>query len=107
MTVYYPDTIMQRYTLDQTSTGVYGEPVKEYVYTDDITVDLQIERNNEIREQYGVEKQNLYTIHADINTSLESTDQLELHGERYYILGEVKEYDKFHHYKKAHLIKER
>lgn len=106
--IHFPDTTLQRYTLQTSGTGVYGETVEEYVYTDDIVVDFQNESNVEIAKQYGVELQNLYTIYLDINTPLNDTDQLrDTEGNRYHIIGQVQHYKKFHRYTKAHIVRER
>lgn len=106
--IYYPDTLLKRYTYTDTSTGIYGETVQKYEYTDDILVDFQEESNQEIAKDYGVELQNLYKIYADINTPLNDTDQLEdQNGTVYHIVGNVKHYKKFHKYQKAHLVRER
>ena len=106
--IHFPDTTLQRYTLQTSGTGVYGETVEEYVYTDDIVVDFQNESNVEIAKQYGVELQNLYTIYSDISTPLDDTDQLrDTEGNRYHIIGQVQRYPKFHRYTKAHIVRER
>jgi len=106
--IHFPDTTLQRYTLQTSGTGVYGETVGEYVYTDDIVVDFQNESNVEIAKQYGVELQNLYKIYLDINTPLNDTDQLrDKEGNRYHIIGQVQHYKKFHRYTKAHIVRER
>ena len=106
--IYYPDTLLKRYTYTDQSTGIYGETVQTYEYTDDITVDFQEESNQEIAKEYGVELQNLYKIYADITVELNDTDQLEdQQGTRYHIVGNVKHYKKFHKYQKAHLVRER
>ena len=106
--IHFPDTTLQRYTLQTSGTGVYGETVEEYVYTDDIVVDFQNESNVEIAKQYGVELQNLYTIYLDIDTPLSDTDQLrDSKGDRYHIIGQVQRYPKFHKYTKAHIVRER
>jgi len=106
--IHFPDTTLQRYTLQTSGTGVYGETVEEYVYTDDIVVDFQNESNVEIAKTYGVELQNLYTIYLDINTPLDDTDQLrDENGNRYHIIGQVQQYPKFHRYTKAHIVRER
>lgn len=106
--IHFPDTTLQRYTLQTSGTGVYGETVEEYVYTDDIVVDFQNESNVEIAKQYGVELQNLYTIYLDLSTPLGDTDQLrDTEGDRYHIIGQVQHYKKFHKYTKAHIVRER
>lgn len=105
--IYFPDTVMQRYTLTTSGKGVYGETRQTYVYSDDIMVDFQNENNNEVAKAYGVELQNLYKIYTDINTPLEDTDHLVLNGDVYHIIGNIKRYTKFHKYQKAHLKLER
>ena len=106
--IHFPDTTLQRYTLQTSGTGVYGETVEEYVYTDDIVVDFQNESNVEIAKSYGVELQNLYTIYLDLDTPLSDTDQLrDGEGNRYHIIGQVQRYPKFHRYTKAHIVRER
>ena len=106
--IQFPNATLHRYSLFENGRGVYGETVTEYVYVDDITVDFQNENNVEIAKDYGVELQNLYKIYVDLNTPLLDTDQLrDDKGRTYHILGNIKEYDHFHHYKKAHLARER
>ncbi len=106
--IHFPDTTLQRYTLHSSGTGVYGETITEYVYTDDIQVDFQNESNVEIAKSYGVELQNLYRIYLDQSTPLSDTDQLrDNNGNRYHIIGQVQRYPKFHKYAKAHIVRER
>ena len=106
--IHFPDTTLQRYTLQTSGSGVYGETVEEYVYTDDIVVDFQNESNVEIAKQYGVELQNLYKVYLDLDTPLGDTDQLrDTEGNRYHIIGQVQRYPKFHRYTKAHIVRER
>lgn len=106
--IHFPDTTLQRYTLQTSGTGVYGETVEEYVYTDDIVVDFQNESNVEIAKSYGVELQNLYKVYLDLDTPLDDTDQLrDEDGNRYHIIGQVQRYPKFHRYTKAHIVRER
>ena len=107
--IFFPNKQMQRYTYTaQEGAGVYGETVYTYEYVDTITVDFQNESNAEIMKQYGEERGNLYTIHTDLQTNLNSNDRLvDERGNVYTITGEVMEYDHFHNYKVAHLIHER
>ena len=102
--IFFPDKTMQRYVLTTNGKGVYGETRQTYVYADDILVDFQNESNHEVAKAYGVELQNLYKIYTDINTTINDTDHLELEGNVYHIIGNVKRYTKFHNYQKAHLI---
>jgi len=106
--IYFPDTILQRYTYTSTGTGAYGEPKKEYEYADDILVDFQNDNNQELAQQYGVELENLYKIYLDINVTLNDNDKLEdADGNRYHIIGNVMKYKHFHNYQKANLVLER
>lgn len=106
--IHFPDKTLKRYTYTKQKTDIYGANIHEYEYNDDILVDFQNENNSEVREQYGVEKDNLYKIYIDKNTTLNSSDELEDEdGNRYSIIGEVMEYNHFHNYKKVHLIRKR
>ena len=108
MSVYFPDTLLHRYTYTSNGTGVYGETVYEYEYADDVMADLQNEGNSEIAETYGVELQNLYKVYLDASTIINDTDQLwDDDGNKYHIIGNIQEYKKFHNYKKAHMVRER
>lgn len=106
--IHFPDKTLQRYTLTHNTQDLYGADTQEYEYDSDILVDFQNETRREIREQYGVEKDNIYKIYFDKETSLNSSDELrEENGTRYAILGEIMEYKHFHDYKKAYLVKKR
>ena len=108
MTVHFPDTTLQRYTRVTSNTGVYGESVTSYEYTDDITCDFQNETNSEIAETYGVELTDLYKIYVDLNTTIEDTDVLSGEdGTMYDIIGGIKVYKKFHKYKAIQLRRRR
>jgi hypothetical protein len=96
---------MKRYTYTTDGVGVYGEQTKDYNYSNDITVDFQNESNTEIAKQYGVEKGNLYKIYLPLDVELLDTDLLiDPDGNEYLIIGEVKRYDHYHNYIKAHLV---
>ena len=102
--IHFPNATLHRYIPTLNATGVYGEKVQSYKYSNDIICDFQNENNNEIIEKYGIEKENLYRIYIDINTTLGRYDQLEDEkGIRYHIIGEVETYNHFHNYKKVHL----
>lgn len=106
--IHFPDTVLHRYTYTEDGTGIYGESIQSYEYADDITVDFQEESDAEIAREYGVELHNLYSIYADITTTLNDNDQLrDDDGRTYHILGNVQRYRKFHKYLKAHLVLER
>lgn len=108
MTIYFPDTILQRYTYTDDKKGVYGETIQSYEYKEDILVDFQNENNNELAQQYGVDLQNLYKIYGDEETNINDNDQLrDNQGNKYHIIGKVRHYTHFHKYWKANLIKER
>ena len=62
MTVYFKNTTLNIYRLTAGGTGLYGEPVEEYTPAGAVFVDFQNENNNEIRKDYGIEKQNLYKM---------------------------------------------
>ncbi len=105
---YFMDTVLKRYTYTDTDAGVYGEPIKKYIYADNINVDFQNENNQELAKVYGVELQNLYKIYAPLNAPLNDTDRLEdADGNTYHIIGQIQKYIKFHKYKKAHIIRNR
>ena len=106
--IFFPDTVLKRYTYTTTGTGVYGETTRGYEYAEDITVDFQNENNQEIAHQYGVDLQNIYKIYADIETTIEDNDKLvDNDGNEYHILGNVQRYSKFHKYQRAHLVRTR
>lgn len=106
--IHFPDTTLQRYSYNENSTGVYGETVGTYTYTNDILVDFQNETNQEIAHAYGVELKDLFKIYIDHDTTLLESDQLHnTNGDVYTIIGGIQEYKKFHHYKKAHIIRHR
>lgn len=103
--IYFPNMTMKRYTYTTDGVGVYGEQTKGYTYSNDITVDFQNETNTEIAKQYGVEKGNLYKIYLPLDVELLDTDLLiDPDGNEYLIVGEVKRYDHYHNYTKAHLV---
>lgn len=106
--IHFPDTILHRYTYTKEASDIYGAITMEYEYEDDVLVDFQNETNNEIREAFGVARDNLYKIYFDKDTIIEDSD--ELHDDEdniYTIIGEIREYTHFHQYKKANLIKKR
>ncbi len=106
--IHFPNKTLHRYTYTASSTGVYGETVYTWEYSDDIICDFQNENNAETAKQYGVEKQNLYNIHIDLDTTISKSDQLrDDNGNKYHIIGEPKVYDHFHNYQKIHLVRER
>ena len=105
--IHFPDTTLQRHVPTTSSTGVYGETTTEYAYSSDIIVDFQNESNNEVARSYGVELEDLYKIYLDINTPLGESDLLYKDNDCYEIIGGIKEYPKFHKYKKAHLRRRR
>ena len=106
--IHFPNRVLRRYTYTKKKQDIYGADTYEYEYTDDLHVDFQNETNKETREEYGVEKNNLYKIYLDKNTPLNSSDELrDDDGNTYIIVGEIQEYNHFHDYKKAHLIKKR
>jgi len=106
--IFFSDTILHRYTYTSAGTGLYGESVKEYVYTDDIPCDFQNETNTEISKEYGVDLQNLYKCYIDINVTVNDTDQLrDDAGNTYHIIGNIQKYPKYHKYQKLHLVKNR
>lgn len=106
--IFFLDKTLHRYTYTQTNTGLYGETIKEYVHADDIIVDFQNENNNELAHTYGVDLQNLYKIYIDLNVEINDTDQLrDDEGNTYHIIGNIRNYSKYHKYKKANLILER
>lgn len=106
--IFFPNKTLQRYTPTQDSVDVYGATTKQYEYTEDVQVDFQNETNKEEREAFGVTKENLYKIYFDKNTNINSTDQLhDTNGDIYEIIGEIRDYNHFHDYKKANLIKRR
>ena len=106
--IYFPNMTMQRYTAQETGTGVYGERKREYTYSDDITVDFQNEQNSELAQRYGVERKNLYKIYITLETILEDDDILvDPNGNQYQIIGEIQEYNHFHNYKRVHLVHSR
>lgn len=108
MSLFFPNRMMRRYTYDPGATGVYGESVKQYTYTDDIQVDFQQENNQEFAKQYGLERQNLYKIYIDLSTPLNSDDLLvDEDDKQYLIIGEIQEYTHFHNYKRVHLVRSR
>ena len=103
--IYFPNMTMKRYTYTTDGVGVYGEKTSKYTYSNDITVDFQNESNTEIAKQYGVEKGNLYKIYFPIDVEVDDTDLLiDPDDNEYLIIGEVKRYDHFHNYTKAHLV---
>lgn len=106
--IHFPDTTLKRYTYTNESTGIYGEHITRYEYSNDIIVDFQNESNTEIAHEYGVDLQNLYKIYVNINESLNDTDQLkDNEGNTYHIIGNIQKYPKFHKYQKAHIVLER
>lgn len=106
--IYFPNTTLHRYTLTQTGEDVYGATIQEYEYADDVQVDFQNESNKEIREEFGVSKENLYKIYFNKDTIINDTDQLhDENGDIYEVIGEIRSYNHFHDYKKANLIKRR
>ena len=106
--IFFPDTILHRYTYTSNGTGLYGEPRKEYEYADDILVDFQNDNNQELAQQYGIELENLYKIYLDISVTLHDNDELQDdNGNIYHIVGNVMKYTHFHKYQKANLILER
>lgn len=106
--IHFPNLTLKRYTYTSNKTDIYGANIQDYEYADDILVDFQNENKAEVREQYGVEKDNLYKIYCDSNVTLNSSDELEdEYGNRYSIVGEVEEYNHFHNFKKAHLQRKR
>lgn len=105
---FFPDTTLHRYTYTSTGTGVYGETVQGYEYSDDILVDFQHENNQELAHQYGVDLQNLYKIYTDLTTTLNDNDRLvDDEDNEYHIIGNVQRYSKFHKYQRAHLVRNR
>ena len=108
MSLFFPNMTMKRYTYTKSGTGVYGESINEYNYTDDILVDFQPENNQEYAERYGVERKNLYKIYIDRSTNLEDDDLLvDEQDNEYQIIGEVQDYNHFHNYKRVHLVHSR
>ena len=106
--IHFPDTVLHRKCIVETSGGVYGETIQEYVYTDDITCDFQNETSSELAHAYGIELSDMYKIYLDISTSLNASDILyDDEGNTYEVIGSVKEYGKFHKYKKAELRRSR
>lgn len=106
--IFFPDTTLKRYTLTQSSTGVYGEPRMEYEYADDITCDFQNDSNMESANTYGVELADLYKIYIDKDTPLGDTDHLVSEdGTEYHIVGGVQDYTNQLSYKKAQLVRQR
>lgn len=106
--IYFPNTTLHRYTLTKNGEDVYGATIQEYEYADDVQVDFQNENNKEIREEFGVTKENLYKIYFNKDTIINDTDQLrDETGDIYEIIGEIRSYNHFHNYKKANLIKRR
>ena len=87
---------------------MYGATTLEYEYAGDVLVDFQNEQNKEIREAFGVAKDNLYKIYFDEDTIIHDSDELrDDEGNTYIIIGEIREYTHFHHYRKANLIRKR
>jgi hypothetical protein len=74
--IHFPNKTLQRYIPSKEETDLYGAKTMGYEYAEDITADFQNENNREIREAYGVDKDNLYKIYIDKNTQLEDTDEL-------------------------------
>lgn len=108
MSLFFPNMTMKRYTYAGGGVGVYGETIQQYTYTWDINVDFQHENNQEFAEQYGVERQNLYKIYIDLDTTLQDDDLLiDEEGNQYLIVGEIQEYNHFHNYKRVHLVRSR
>lgn len=106
--LYFKDKTLQQYKLTGESIGTYGETVKTYQYHGDIQVDFQNENNEETRELYGVEKQNLYKIYVDSSINIDNSDKfVDENNNIYIIIGEVEMYTKFHNFQKVHLIKQR
>lgn len=106
--IHFPNKTLQRYTLTQSGEDVYGATIQEYEYADDVQVDFQNENNKELREQFGVTKENLYKIYFNKDTNINDTDQLhDTNGDVYEVIGEIREYTHFHNYKKANLVKRR
>lgn len=104
--IHFPDKILHRYTYTQQASDVYGATTYEYEYVDDVLVDFQNETNNEVREAFGVIRDNLYKIYFDNDTNINNTDHLkDDEGNTYEIIGEIREYTHFHDYQKANLIK--
>lgn len=106
--IYFPNVTLHRYTLTDETTDVYGATCYGYEYSDDVLVDFQNENNSEIREQYGVERGNLYKVYFDKNTVINDSDELrDDDGNCYEIIGEVMHYHHFLDYNKAHMIRKR
>jgi len=106
--IYFPDTVLTRYTYTHEGKGVYGETVNSYEPAGDVLVDFQNETNVEIAQAYGVDLQNLYKAYVDINISLTDNDKFkDDKGNFYHVLGQIKKYPKFHKYQKLHLVRER
>ena len=107
--IHFPNATLQRYSYArQDGGGIYGESIYEYTYIDDVLVDFQNEGNAEVAHSYGVELQNLYKIYADESISLNDNDKFkDAEGNMYHIIGNIQKYNHFHHYQKAHLVKER
>lgn len=106
--IHFPDKILHRYTYTDTGTDVYGASINEYVYAGDVLVDFQNEQNKEIREAFGVARDNLYKIYFDKDTIINDSDELrDDTGNKYEIIGEIRKYTHFHNYKEANLIRKR
>lgn len=108
MSLFFPNMKMKRYTRTPHGKGVYGEKVKQYTYTGDINVDFQHENNQEIARRYGVERENLYKIYINLDTTLMDDDLLVDHnGLEYQVVGEIQDYNHFHNYRRVHLQRSR
>ena len=106
--ILFQDTTLERYGIVESQSGVYGETIQSYEYIDKIQCDLQPETNAEIAHSYGEELSDLYKIYMDSSVTIDDHDLLiDTQGNKYDILGGVKTYNKFHHYKKAILKRRR
>lgn len=106
--IFFPNMTMRRYVHENTGTGVYGESVGQYTYTEEILVDFQHENNQEFAKQYGIERQNLYKIYINHDIILEDEDVLvDEYDNQYLIVGEIQDYTHFHNYRRVHLVRSR
>lgn len=106
--IHFPNLTLHRYTYTKETSDVYGATTYEYEYSDDVLVDFQNESNQEIREAFGVERDNLYKIYFDKDTIINDNDELrDDEGNKYEIIGEIRKYTHFHNFQKANLTRKR
>ncbi|MCF0125767.1 MAG: hypothetical protein HUJ68_08465 [Clostridia bacterium] len=85
----------------------YNNPIVEYSFVEEITVDFQPASNKELEMEFGEVLENAYKLYAEIDADIQPTDKIVYNGEYYSIIGDSLSYSKFLKHQELFLQKER